>query len=236
MLFVHAQAQAGGCGSSCKGDSEPRVTIDWELVEEVAPDPTETGERAPPEGQLPARADKPMMVFIRPGDADDKQVAKIEKVVLVSEQVAIGAKFFLSLSISERDANEDPILDTTPDVSPRFVFLKRDYSVLAVLKGKEITASRLLKAMRAVVRVEYETNFDKTIQAYVKLLNERDRLLARREALARQRDQLAEDLTSPKARAHRKKEEELEKEFEAWEKAEAALLNFVFRKARPAKP
>ena len=79
-LFVHAQARAGGCGSSCKGDSEPRVTIDWELVEEVAPDATTTGERAPPEGQPAARAEKPMMVFIRPRDTADKQLAKIERV------------------------------------------------------------------------------------------------------------------------------------------------------------
>jgi hypothetical protein len=212
------------------------VTIDWELVEEVAPDATTTGERAPPEGQPAARAEKPMMVFIRPRDTGDKQLAKIEKVALVSEQVAIGAKFFLCLSISERDANEDPILDTTPDVTPRFVFLRRSYSVHSVLKGKEISASRLLKAMRALVRLEYETDFDKTIRAYVKLLNEKDRLLARQQALAKQRDKLDGDLTSPKARAHRRKEEELEKEFEAWEEAEAALLTFVFRKPRPAKP
>ncbi|MHC4224528.1 MAG: hypothetical protein ACYSX0_17655 [Planctomycetota bacterium] len=236
ILLVHTQAQAGGCGSSCKGDSDPRVTIDWELVEEVAPDPAETGKPAPPEGQVPPRAERPMMVFVRPRDAKDKRVVKIEKVVLVSEQVAIGAKFFLSLSISERDANEDPILDATPDVTPRLVFLKRDYSVHSVLKGKEVSASRLLKAMRALVRLEYVTDFDKTIQAYVKLLNEKDRLLARREALAGQRDKLAGDLTSPKARAHRKKEEKLEREFEAWEEAETALLTFVFRKPKPAKP
>ena len=231
LLLIHVRVQASGC-SSCKGDSEPRLAIEWDVVEEVSPEPAEKTSAG---NQETSRAEKPMMVFVRPNEADDKLLLKIEKVVFVSEQVAIGAKFFLPLSITERYANEDPILDTTPDLTPRMVFLKRDYTVHSVLKGKEISASRLLKAMRALVRQEYETDFDKTIKAYVRLLNEKDRLLAQREALAKQRKKLAEDLTSPRARALREKEERLEKEFEAWEAAEEALLSFVFRKPKPAK-
>ncbi|MHC4817025.1 MAG: hypothetical protein ACYTF8_03040, partial [Planctomycetota bacterium] len=117
------------------------------------------------------RATRPMIVYVPSDDPTDKTTRKLEQVVFKNEKLGVGAKFFDTIKVSAGDALQDRILMTKTRV-PRMVFLKRDYSVHAVLQQRQLSPGKIIKAMKSLVKKEYENSFDQMVKDYIKLLNE----------------------------------------------------------------
>jgi hypothetical protein len=210
-----------GCGAR-SGASQAKLTIHWLVVTTVAPDAAATGADSEPAGK--AEWDRPMMIYIPSDDPTDAITRKLEGVVFKNEKVAIAAKFFETLKISRKHALDDRLLASHTDPTPQIVFLRRDYTEHAALHKKQISASKLLKAMKSLVREEYVNDFDTLIRAYAKLLDELDRLESRREALEQQRKRLEEQPNAARLRKLEREEAAHEAAMDAWMEKEEKLL------------
>ncbi|MHC4492634.1 MAG: hypothetical protein ACYTDU_13520 [Planctomycetota bacterium] len=209
-LLAAILATGGPLRAGCddrSGASQGKLKIAWLVVTGVAPEAAATGagSKAVEDSEW---ADKPMMVYIPSDDPTDSITRKLNSVVFKNEKVGIGAKFFETLKISRRHALDDRLLVSHADPTPQIVFLKRNFTEHAALQKKQISASKLLKTMKSLVRAEYINDFDAMVRAYGKLLDELDRLESRKEVLTKQRQRL-EDQPNPA------KERKLEREEKA---------------------
>jgi hypothetical protein len=161
------------------------LEIQWRTASSIAPEAVVTGESAEESvaKQKAMIAEKPMIVYILSDDPTDSDTAKIDQLHLSREQVGVGAKFFDTIKMTSGDAAQDKILKETGRATPRFVFLTREYKVADVLSGNELSGGGVLKAMQSVVRAEYVTNFDAMVKEFIDLLNDLDRLDAKKTAL-----------------------------------------------------
>ena len=211
-----------GCGDR-SGASQAKLRISWLVVTDVAPDAARTGAGSNAVETLEP-ADQPMMVYIPSDDPTDSITRKLEGVVFTNEKVAIAAKFFETLKISRRHALDDRLLASHADPTPQIVFLERDFTEHAALKGKQISASKLLKAMESLARAEYVNDFGAMVRAYSKLLDELDRLEGKREVLAKRRKRLEDQPNPAKQRKLEREEKAHEAAMDAWLEKEEKLL------------
>ena len=210
-----------------------RLNISWRSLDVIAPQAVTTGETveiaeedAEEATQTSMRAEKPMLVYVTSDDPTDKQTRKLEAIVFANEKVGLGAKYFDTIKITHGDALQDRILKEEGRYAPRLVFLTRDYGVSSVLQKKQLTAGKLLKAMKRAAKKEYSTKFEAMVRAYTKLLNELDRLDSKRSALADQRRRLQEKPSKSRDKKVARDEADLEVEMDAWKKKEEAILKF----------
>jgi hypothetical protein len=169
------------------------------------------------------RATRPMIVYVPSDDPTDKTTRKLEQVVFKNEKLGVGAKFFDTIKVSAGDALQDRILMTKTRV-PRMVFLKRDYSVHAVLQQRQLSPGKIIKAMKSLVKKEYENSFDQMVKDYIKLLNELDRLEGRKTQLTDTRARLAGKPNASKAKKLARQEAEYKAERDAWIEKEKQIL------------
>ena len=210
-----------------------RLNIKWRSLNEVAPQAVTTGEtvenaeeNAEETKQTSMRAEKPMLVYVTSDDPTDKDTRKLEAIVFANEKVGLGVKFFDTVKITHGDSLQDRILKENGRYAPRLVFVTRDYAVSDVLQKKQLTAGKLLKAMKKLAKTEYATNFEAMVRDYTKLLNELDRLESKRAALADQRRRLQEKPNKSRDKKVAREEADLEVEMDAWKKKEEAILKF----------
>jgi hypothetical protein len=210
-----------------------RLNIKWRSLNEIAPQAVTTGEseeiaeeNAEEAKQTSMRAEKPMLVYVTSDDPTDKVTRKLEAIVFANEKVGLGAKFFDTVKITHGDSLQDRILKEHGRYAPRLVFVTRDFAVSDVLQKKQLTAGKLLKAMKKLAKTEYATNFEAMVRDYTKLLNELDRLESKRAALADQRRRLQEKPNKSRDRKVAREEADLEVEMDAWKKKEEAILKF----------
>ncbi|MHC4135879.1 MAG: hypothetical protein ACYTDU_01230 [Planctomycetota bacterium] len=180
------------------------------------------------------RATRPIIVYVPSDDPTDKTTRKLEQVVFKNEKLGVGAKFFDTIKVSAGDALLDRILKTKTRV-PRMVFLKRDYSVHAVLQQRQLTAGKVIKAMKSLVRKEYVNSFDKMVKDYIKLLNELDRLEGRKTQLTDTRARLAGKRNPAKARKLARMEAEYKAERDAWVEKEKQVLALQTKDEQPSE-
>jgi hypothetical protein len=210
-----------GCGDR-SGASQQKLKISWLVVTDVAPDPATTG--AGSKAAEKAEWDRPMMVYIPSDDPNDSITRKVEGVVFTNEKVAIAAKFFETLKIPRKCALDDRLLASHADPTPQIILLERDFTEHAALQKKQISASKLLKAMESLARAEYVGEFDAMVRAYGKLLDELDRLDGRREVLAKQRKRIEDQPNPAKLRKLEREEKAHEAAMDAWLEKEEKLL------------
>jgi len=207
-----------------------RLNISWRSLNEIAPQAVTTGETEENASeevkQTGMRADKPMLVYVTSDDPTDKETRKLEAIVFANEKVGLGAKFFDTIKITQGDALQDRLLKENGRYAPRLVFLTRDYAVSDTLQKKQLTAGKLLKAMKKLAKLEYSTNFEAMVRDYTKLLNELDRLESKKAALADQRRRLQEKPNKSREKKIAREEADYEAEMDAWKKKEEAILKF----------
>jgi hypothetical protein len=167
-----------------------------------------------------------MMVYVTSDDPTDKDTRKLESIVFASEKVGLGSKFFDTIKISHGDALQDRILKEHGRYAPRIVLLTRDYEVTDVLQRKQISAGKLLKAMKRLAKKEYVTSFETMVRAYTKLLNDLDRLESKKSMLADQRRRLQEKPNKSREKKIAREEKQYEADMDAWKKKEEAILKF----------
>lgn len=175
-----------------------------------------------------------MMVYVPSDDPTDKTTNKLEQVVFKNEKLGVGAKFFDTIKVSAGDALQDRILKTKTRV-PRMVFLRRDYSVHAVLQQRQLTAGKIIRVMKSLVRKEYVNSFDRMVKDYIKLLNELDRLEGRKTQLADTRARLAGKPNRSKAKKLARQEAEYKAERDAWIEKEKKVLELKIKDQEPSK-
>ncbi|MHC4974567.1 MAG: hypothetical protein ACYTG3_19810 [Planctomycetota bacterium] len=175
-----------------------------------------------------------MMVYIPSDDPTDKTTNRLEQVVFKNEKLGVGAKFFDTIKVSAGDALQDRILKTKTRV-PRMVFLRRDYSVHAVLQQRQLTPGKIIKVMKSLVKKEYVNSFDKMVKDYIKLLNELDRLEGRKTQLADTRARLAGKPNKSKAKKLARQEAEYQAERDAWVEREKQILELKVKDQEPSK-
>jgi hypothetical protein len=225
MVLGVILAASGPLRAGCddrSGASQAKLTIQWLVVTDVAPEPAATG--AGSDAVEKAEWDRPMMIYIPSDDPKDSITRKLRSIVFKSEKVAIAAKFFETLRISRKHALDDRLLASHADPTPQIVFLRRDFTEHAALQKKQISASKLLKAMKSLVREEYVNDFDAMLRGYAKLLDELDRLESKREVLAEQRQRLEDQPNPAKERKLEREEKAHEAAMDAWVEKEEKLL------------
>ncbi|MHC4958637.1 MAG: hypothetical protein ACYTGN_09685 [Planctomycetota bacterium] len=195
-------------------------------METVAPQAASTGENAEEATARNAtRADRPMMIYVVADDATDKLSAKLESVVFPNEQLGVGAKFFDTIRMTASNAAQDRLLKDAGKSAPRIVFVTRDYKVAAVFDKKgQLSAGKLVKAMKRVVKAEYVNSFDKMVKSYIKLLNELDRLEGRKAQVADLRARLQAKPSASKEKKLKKAEAELAADLKTWGEREKEAL------------
>lgn len=202
-----------------------RLSIKWRTANEVAPTAPTTGEAEADSVRKQAlRSDKPMLVYITSDDPTDKMTRKLESVVFSNEKVGVGAKFFDCVKVSTGNALQDRLLKESGDATPRLVLITREYEVADVMENSQISGGKLLKSMKNVVKKEYVSSFETMVRAYIKLLNDLDRLESQKAAIADQRRRLQEKPNKSKEKKIARKEKEYNEEMEAWSKAEQKIL------------
>ena len=200
----------------------------------VAPQAAATGTAtADANAQTSLRAEKPMMIYVQHDDDTNMTVRKLEDIVFIDERVALGAKFFDTIKVSPGTALQDRILKDAGRGTPRMIFLKRDYSVATVLRGKQISGSKMLKAMSGVARKEYVSSFDKMVRSYRKLLNDVDRLEGKKANIAQSRARMQRKPNPSKAKKLAREEKKLAADFKKLEERESKLLAFRSKRAKP---
>lgn len=211
-----------------------KLNIQWRSLDSVAPKGVTTGQSGEETAKAAAamRAERPMLIYITSDDAEDKDTRKLESVVLKSETVCVGARFFDTIKMTAGSALQDRILKDAGDAAPRLVLIDRDYQVHKVLERSGISGGKLIKAMKSLTRKEYETNFDRMVRDYIKLLNELDRLEGRKAKIADDRARLAAKPNASKERKVARDEKEYKADMEEWAKKEAELLK-LRRKDEP---
>jgi hypothetical protein len=143
--------------------------------------------------------------------------------------VGVGSKFFECIKMTSGDAAQDRITKDSGKQVPRIIFLKRDYTVVSVLEGNELSGGGIVKAMQQVVRAEYTNNFDTMVRDYISLLNDLDRLESKKAAIEDQKRRVAEKANKSKEKKIARDEEEYKAEMEAFEAKEKKILEFKFK-------
>jgi len=193
---------------------------------EVAPAALTTGDTEAVAAAKASLADKPMLVYVVSDDPTDNVSRKLEDVVFRNEKLGLGTKFFKNVKVSAGDALTDRLLKDSGDTAPRIVLVSRDYKAFKVLQGKQISAGKMLKGMSALVKKEYTDSFDKMVRAYIKLLNERDRLEGKKSKLAADLARLQDKPNASKGKKIAREQKKLDVEFEAWNEKHQKLLTF----------
>ncbi|MCK6459136.1 MAG: cilia- and flagella-associated protein 54 [Planctomycetes bacterium] len=191
-----------------------------------------TGESADAAEAKPVRATiaaKPMMVYVMSDDPTDSATRKLDSVAFAKEQVGVGSKFFECIKMTSGDAAQDRITKDSGKQVPRIIFMKRDYTVVSVLEGNELSGGGIVKAMQQVVRTEYVNNFDTMVRDYISLLNDLDRLESKKAAIEDQKRRVAEKANKSKEKKIARDEEEYKAEMEAFEAQEKKILEFKFK-------
>ena len=210
-----------------------RLNIRWEGKSSVAPQAASTGDAQSADESAGKRyAERPMLVYVTSDDATDSTARKLEDVAFADERIGIGSKFFKCVKITAGNALQDRLLKEHGKATPRLLFIKRDYTVVATLENKKLKPGTIVKAMSKLARAEYKDNFSSMVSSYGKLLNELDRLDGVRAQNAESARKLQEKPSASKQKKLEKDIAKYEKSMEAWKKAEEKLLAF---KEKPLK-
>jgi hypothetical protein len=213
-----------------------RLQIRWEQASTIAPRAAATGDAEAKQGDGALVAERPMLIYVTTDDVTDNDVRKLEDICFKDERVGIGAKFFRCVKVSAADASEDRLLKEHGKDAPRLLFVKRDYEVVSVLEGRELSASKINKSMEKLCREEYTNSYSSMQSKYAKLLNELDRLDDVRAKLAADQERYGSDPAKYRSKLKKleKSKADFAKDMEDWNKAEAAILELKLKEARRA--
>ena len=209
-----------------------RLNIRWDSKSEVAPKAATTGDAAADATAGRRYAERPMLVYVTSDDATDTLTRKLEDVGFADERVGIGSKFFHCIKVTNGNALQDRLLKDHGKTTPRLLFVKRDYTVIATLEKKKLKAGTIVKSMAKLAKSEYKDSFSSMVSKYGKLLNELDRLEGVRGQISEMERKLKEKPSASKEKKLEKEKAEYDKSMDTWKKKEEKLLAF---KAKPIK-
>lgn len=200
-------APASTLRAKASAASRPEFAIQWRGATDLAPAVT-TG-MTEEEAQEAHRSDRPLLVYIYPEAAsereDDPRVAVEEDPAFREAGVVVGARFFDCVRIHEEDAREDRILKRYAASAPCLVFVRPDLTPTKCLKGR-FSAASIFPAMCATLKLDYENCLRTTLKEQGKLEDEMVKVYQRQAEVAAL-DRKVED----EKNAERKKQVEAER-------------------------
>lgn len=175
----------------------------------------------------PTPADKPFFIYVTDG-SDEGPADKIEKVILDDNKVLVGMHFFTCVKMTPEQVANDPLLSGKSDDPRYFLFVSRDYEDVKVVDGNKMKTSQVVKMMKKFAKKAYKTNFDRTVKAVLKLLNEYDKVNNSRKVLEAKK---AKDPSERELKEIEKELADLAEEQKTLEEQEKELLNLELRTA-----
>ena len=203
------------------------LRINWDTRASVAPQAAATGDAVATDANAGSRfLERPMLVYVTSDDATNSISRKLEDVGFADERVAIGSKFFKCVKISAGNALQDRLIKANGKATPRLLFVKRDYTVMATLERKNLSGGKIVKAMAKLARSEYKNSFDSMVSSYAKLLNELDRLEGKKAQIADNERRVREKPNKSKAKKIEREKVKYDKAVAEWKAKEEKLLAF----------
>ena len=118
--------------------------------------------------------DKPMMIYVTDGPVAGFD--KVEKVVLINDNVCIGMWAFECVKMTSADASKDSRLKATGEDVPRFVFVSRDMKSVDTVGKSKMSVKHVFKAMKKHAGLAYTTAFADNVKQMLDVLGEFDRI------------------------------------------------------------
>lgn len=128
-----------------------------------------------------------------------------------NEKVALGIKAFQAMRAPIDVAREDPALkELLEEDEPVLVLYDLRENDSKVLKGKQLSATKVFRSMRKIAKSFYKEDLEKVVKKHLKLLETQDKL-AKKDNLLREKDQRldAKDREGSKGKKLEKEREEL---------------------------
>ena len=185
-----------------------------------------TGSEEGEEAEKPT-AEKPFFIYVTDG-ATEGPSDKIDGVVLDDNKVLVGMHFFKCVKMTPEQVENDPLLSGHSKDVRYFLFVSHDYEKVAVIDGKKMKASQVVKTMKKFAKKAYKTNFDKTVKSVLKLLVEYDKVNNARKQLEAKKGR---DPSERELKEIEKELAELAEEQKGLEEQEKELLNLELRTA-----
>lgn len=147
-----------------------RLLLPWEAL----PDHTE---RTLPDGTAtPATAEWPFVLYVT--DEDTRERRKIRSSILADTRFRLASRACKVVVVKPAVAVELPYLRRIPAIrDPTIIVLRRDFSVVGVLRGmREFTSDRCLRLMASAVDEAYQVKLAAYLGEYFRLLKRGDEL------------------------------------------------------------
>lgn len=203
------------------------LTAKWDTMERISPaEAVVTG--ADEEAEEPTPAEKPFFIYVTDAGMSEGPSDKIEGVVLDDNKVLVGMRFFKCVKMTPEQVADDPLLSGKSKDLRYFLFVSHDYEKVAVIDGKKMKASQVVKTMKKYAKKAYKTNFDKTVKAVLKLLVEYDKVNNARKQLEAKKGR---DPSERELKEIEKELAELAEEQKGLEEKEKELLTLELRTA-----
>ncbi len=194
------------------------------------------------EAATAGRAGKPMLVFIYPETADDDDAPDYrfmveEDAAFADDKVAMGARFFDCLRIDAETARTDRVLKSYASTRPTLVFLRPNYEATKMVRTtKKFNAGKIVAAMRATLKLDYQNKLSRVASAQKSIQKERAKTDKLRAKLNELEQTIADTKSASKRAKLNKQRDALDKKIGDLEDAantrEAALYEL---KPTPAK-
>jgi hypothetical protein len=184
------------------------------------------------------RAERPMIVYIYDGEAEEDLRFEIEECkAFFDDKVAIGARFFDCIRIDAESAREDRALAESYKKLPALVFLRPNYEVAARVSGK-FTTGKVFSSMCKTMKKDYANCVNTVVKKQQRIMKERVEL-TKQWGKVDELDERIADEKSDKRRAKLIKEREdlagkLDKEMGELTATESKLYELESKAAKSA--
>jgi hypothetical protein len=153
------------------------LTAKWGNADRISPEGVVTGALEEPTAAV---SDKPIFIYVV-DESDEDMTTKIEKLILDNNKILVGMRVFKCVKMTPDDVANDPLLEVKH--TPCLILVSRNYEKTQVFSGSKLKTSKVYDGLKKFARKAYKTNFDKSVKATLKLLNEFDKINNAKKAL-----------------------------------------------------
>lgn len=148
--------------------------------------------------------------------------------IFQNEQVGLALKKFRTLRVNVLEIQHNELREEYSKTAPAFYFFDPAGEEIGKVQGKDATSlSDFSKLMERTWNTSYETKLRKYTKSMTRLLDQLDRIDAKKQNLEREKERLAEKPNPRKQRKLSAEEEELQKAMDSFNESEQKLLETV---------
>ena len=169
----------------------------------------------------------PAVVWMYSPD-EEKANQRLNSNIFQNEQVGLAMKKFRTLRVNVLEIDHNELRAEYSKNAPAFYFFDPAGGEIGKVAGKKATSlSGFTKLMEKSWNTSYETKLRKYTKSMTKLLDQLDRIDAKKQNLERNKERLALKPNAGKQRKLSAEEEQLQKDMETFNQSEQKLLETV---------